>query len=425
MSGVGYTYPDSYARRFRQADQGPLFDGFLELTGAGMAALDLHEAWIMNATRPELIRRYAERIPELTALFPDYGRRVTTYDEAVYSTANRVAVFHAACGWIEGAPRDQQIAGVVSQIRGLTPPERPAFLHLFVWNWGFDLTMLRDAMQELGPDYVAVRPDHLGTLYRQFLAEERLTVRFPGQVAGIEGVPLRLSGQLQNSTAGDLLVRATVESGLARSHLEWSERTLAAGALADLQITGVPAGGALNLGFTAEALAKRQTIECITVPRSEVLGTLPAGLSLRFARLLEAEDLSHRSGAIAADAGATGGKAWAAVPGKDAPGHILFGPYAPTPAGNYLALFRLRRGAEGKEPGRLLTLDTCLASPFTMTAELTLAASDLPTEEYRWVALPFAHPGGPLETRVFWSGTAPVYIDRIALWETDSGAGQP
>src|SRR5262249_22700302 len=126
VSGIGYTYPDSYAARYREPDRGRIFDGFLDQTRVHMGALGLQDAWIMNATREEVIRRYAERIPGLDALFPDYGRRVAGYEDATYPTAHNVPVFHALTNWSDGIPRDQQLASVVAQIRSATPATRPA-----------------------------------------------------------------------------------------------------------------------------------------------------------------------------------------------------------------------------------------------------------------------------------------------------------
>lgn len=79
---------------------------------------------------------------------------------------------------------------------------------------------------------------------------------------------------------------------------------------------------------------------------------------------------------------------------------MAFGPYASTPAGSCLALFRVRRGAEATQAGRLLTLDTCLGTPFTVTSARDLDADELPATAYRWIPLRLTHPDGPLETRV-------------------------
>ena len=37
--------------------------------------------------------------------------------------------------------------------------------------------------------------------------------------------------------------------------------------------------------------------------------------------------------------------------------------------------------------------------------------------EFRWVVVQFEHPGGNFETRVVWSGSAPLAVDCVAVWE--------
>ena len=64
----------------------------------------------------------------------------------------------------------------------MTPHTRPAFLHLFALNWFTDLPLLREVLRQLGPEYVAVPPDHLAQLYGQYLSRERILVHFPGSV---------------------------------------------------------------------------------------------------------------------------------------------------------------------------------------------------------------------------------------------------
>ena len=63
----------------------------------------------MNATRPEIIRRFAEQIPFLEAIFPDYGRSISSPDDATYPTARNVPVFHAVTAWAEGRPPTETV----------------------------------------------------------------------------------------------------------------------------------------------------------------------------------------------------------------------------------------------------------------------------------------------------------------------------
>jgi len=45
---------------------------------------------------------------------------------------------------------------------------RPALLHLSLTNWLTDRRVLVEVEKVLGPDYVAVRPDHLPLLYKEW-----------------------------------------------------------------------------------------------------------------------------------------------------------------------------------------------------------------------------------------------------------------
>ena len=170
VSGVGYTYSDLYGDRYRQPYHQQVFDGFLQQTATYMNKCDERDLWVMKATRPEVINRYAEKIPLLDALFLDYGKQVSTYTEATYSTTLNVPVFRAATSFSDehtDSTRDKRIKQFVDDIHAMTRSRRPVFLHAFVYGWTTDLPMLKEVMDRLGPDYVAVRPDQLATLYRE------------------------------------------------------------------------------------------------------------------------------------------------------------------------------------------------------------------------------------------------------------------
>lgn len=413
VSGVGYTYPDHYGERFAQP--GRVFDGFLEQTRQAMAGMDLKDAWIMGITRPELIRRYAERIPGLESIYPDYGRRVSTYDEATYPTVHGVPVFHAATGWTEGAPREKQVADVVAQIKAMAPAGRPAFLHLFVWNWGFNLPMLKEILDKLGPDYVAVRPDHLAQLYKQYLAEKKVLVRAPALITGIEGQRLSWTASLYNATGKPMALKTQPAGGMAGATIRPAQARIASDASATVTVSGMPSGDTIRLEVSGAFGRRETTFPCRVVSAKELAGALPKGVSLEFARHYEAELLSHRSGKEERDPTATGGSAWCATPGETEPGYILFGPYAPLPAGHYVALFRLKRTGEGK--GILATIDTCVGGGKVGTALREVRAEELPIGEYRSFPLELKHPGGTIETRVQWTGAAPLLVDSVTIWK--------
>ena len=145
------------------------------------------------------------------SVFPDYGRSVRRYADAFYPSARGVPIFHAATSWEEHASHEQKVARLVDgPLRQMTPAGRPAFLHAFIWNWGADLSVLSEVMERLGPDYLAVRHDHLAALARQYFGREKLLLRGPGAVAGIEGRPATFEVHLDHPTAEQVAFKAAV-----------------------------------------------------------------------------------------------------------------------------------------------------------------------------------------------------------------------
>lgn len=55
---------------------------------------------------------------------------------------------------------------LADQIRTRIGKPRPAFMNLFVAFWGADMSKLKKTLGLLGPQYLAVTPSHLNTLYR-------------------------------------------------------------------------------------------------------------------------------------------------------------------------------------------------------------------------------------------------------------------
>ncbi len=446
VSGVGYTYPDSYGQRFRAADRAAVFDGFLSQTRQYMASMDLKEEWPMGVTRESLLRRYGEQIRFLNALFPDYGRRVAGYEDATYpmwttedggrrtygssagvsrslssAAASRsqegrlVPVFHALTNWAEVMPREQQIASLVAQVRAATPPTRPAFMHLFVLNWFADLPMLQEVLRRLGPEYIAVRPDHLAHLYQQELALDQVLVRMPADISVVEGRREMLSATVQNVTARPMTLRLQATSGLTDVRVQPDRVALAPGQTATVEFSGVPSGGRLTLQTAGPFGIRTAQARLTRLGANELVGSLPEGGALRFVRQWEAATLAHRSGRPELDAQAQGRAVWTARPGQSDEGYVVFGPYAPLPAGRFLALFRLKRLDGGS--GTAAVVDTCTNGGTRITATRTLDSSDLPVGGYRLVPLVFVHPGGEIETRVQWPGTCGIAVDTISMWQ--------
>ncbi|MBC7287397.1 MAG: hypothetical protein H5T86_04995, partial [Armatimonadetes bacterium] len=416
VSGIGYTYLDHYAKRFREADRPAVLREFFEQTAQYMRRSDLQDLWIMGATRPELFAAYAEGIPFLRSLFPDYGRTVVSYADATFSTARRVPVFRATGVWRMTATREERIAEVVADVRRLSPPQRPGFMHLFVLNWFCDLPMLREILEQLGPDYVCVRPDHLAQLYLQDMERRQIAMRMPATVACIDGWPLELkvAGTLQNVSARAQEVKLRVTGGLADVSIVPNQARLTPAQEIKFTLTGRPAGEKLAVEAVGDFGVRAAQAALQRIPAADVLSGLPPKGRLVPVAYLEAEVLPHGSGSLEHDPGASGGQLWLARAGQDRPAHTVYGPYQPLPAGQYLALFRLKRVGEGA--GVVALLDTCIGGGSPQTGQRELTAEELPEGQWRWAPIVFQHPGGQYETRVQWSGAADLAVDAIAVW---------
>jgi len=414
VSGVGYTYPDSYGLRYRADLRDSVFDGFLDQTAQYMRQSGLRSIWIMNATQPDRIRRYAERIPDLESLFPDYGRRVSEYRDATYPIARNVGVFHGVTGWTEHATREQKITRMVEEIRSITPAERPAYLHAFIWNWGADLEALPEVMKRLGPGYVAVRPDHLGALFKQDMARRAVLVRPPEHTMAVEGREIAVTVSLQNVSAAPVTLKTAVTSGLRDARATPAEVSLAPGRSTDVLVSGMPDADEIAFLVGGSVPEKRHAAAVRLVPSSElVAGSLPPG-RLAFVRRDEGEALAHNSGALMTDTAASGSTAWRADATTASPGYVVFGPYAALPAGRYVAAFRVKGG--GMRDGAPVVLDTCVGGGGKITSSRNVGPSELTPNAYSCIPLEFSHPGGTVETRVSWSGAGWIALDWVAVW---------
>jgi hypothetical protein len=416
VSGVGYTYPDDYGQRFTADARQKIVSDFLALTNAYLPRSDLRQLWVMGISQPALIERYVAEVTAIDALFPDYGKRADRVDDPCYPAARGIPVFHAVTNWEEGASRARKIELAVEQLRAATTAERPAFLHAFIWNWGADLSILPEVMKRLGPQYVAVRPDHMAALARQAMTKQKVFMRSPHTVAAIAGFPLHIKVDARNTTDTALAFRVSV-TGLDGASLRPDHIELPAFQFQTIDVEGVPAGAALRIALGGAWGERSKTIPIQLIPAGEMAGTVPPGTQLRFVDRFDSAGLSHRSGAEDADASTASGKVWTATAGRDAPGHIVFGPYKPFPAGRYLALFRIKRTGGGDGDGVLARIDVHAVNDKGDSAAKSISVKESPHDVWRAYPLVFTHPGGPLETRVFWPGRASIATGEILVWE--------
>ena len=416
VSGIGYCYPDHYGKRFREPDRWWVFDEFLRQTANYMERMDLRELWVMGVTKPELIRRYAEKIPNLRALFVDYGRRLIDPSEVTYLTSRRVAVFHAVTGWRLEDTHEERVNRMVKEIRTMTPSTRPAFLHVFVLNWCFDLETLKEVAKRLGDEYVPVRPDHLAQLYRQWMERQEIFIRAPERIPVVaEGLPMAFEVKVLNAEPKTATIKVKVLDGLKGAKVSPSQQRLREGEGAKFLVMGTPVGDRAKINVSGEFVAHEFEISLEKLPSREFVEPLPKGVTLKFVAQFEAESLAHLTGEEVGDAQASGGRVWLARKNRHKVGHMAFGPYSPIDAGRYIALFRLKRLGEGE--GIIAIVDSCVGGGTPVTAQRQLRADELPSGQFCLVPLLFSHPGGPIETRVFWTGQEDLAVDCVMMWQ--------
>jgi hypothetical protein len=161
-SGAGYCYPDAFASQY--ADSDAVFGSYLKLTDHAVRRLDLHGVWTHTASGARL----AAFAPSIAFMLPDYGRLpTTTAQNANEVLAGHVPIFRALTTFSPSLGEAATRQLMLDDIRRYTPAGRPGFIHVFVQCYPWTPTKLREVLDELGPEYVPVRADHLAELYLQ------------------------------------------------------------------------------------------------------------------------------------------------------------------------------------------------------------------------------------------------------------------
>ena len=118
----------------------------------------------------ETLTRFTQ-LPGIKAIYRNYARFGDTTVENATTEINGVPVFRAVLGGNYSLATPEEIrrsaADIAREIRQFTPARRPAFLHVSLTNWLVNMCVLVEVEKALGPDYVAVRADHLPALYME------------------------------------------------------------------------------------------------------------------------------------------------------------------------------------------------------------------------------------------------------------------
>ena len=176
VSGVAYMYPSSWGTTLKDRDGA--FDFFYGKTAQYMDTMDMKTLRLMDV-RASDIARVGPLLPGVDFLLPDYGHDgAEKYNELTYSLPDGQAIFRAATN----GDGPENLAG---QIRRRAGASRPSFINAFIWNWGSSLGDLKKTLELLGPEYVAVTPSQLNTLYREANAKNVKTA----SAAALPAVP--------------------------------------------------------------------------------------------------------------------------------------------------------------------------------------------------------------------------------------------
>lgn len=171
LTGLGYIHEEDYAANYPPGEREQIWRDYVRASDAYRKRLDATVMATYAEMRSERMDLLAKS-PGLSAIFANYGRsRITTFDNLV-TVVGGVPVFRAIdrppgpFTFTPSARRDA-VYYMVNEIKRWTPPRRPAFLHVFLANWLTSLDMAEGIINELGSEYVPVRPDQLGPLYQQ------------------------------------------------------------------------------------------------------------------------------------------------------------------------------------------------------------------------------------------------------------------
>ena len=173
LTGVGYIREAVYLAKLPKSEQEAAWKQYLEISQRYYKRMDLSTLTTFEAFQlmpQETLARFT-KLPAIKAIYRNYGRFNDTTVENASTELNGVPVFRAILDGNFSVTTPEEMrrsaAGMARQIRQFTPARRPAFLHASLTNWFVDMRVLVEVEKELGPDYVAVRADHLPTLYNE------------------------------------------------------------------------------------------------------------------------------------------------------------------------------------------------------------------------------------------------------------------
>ena len=171
LTGVGYIHEDSYADNLPEGERPAIWKGYLELSERYRARIDASTMSTFEEMDPQHLELVAS-IPGVRGILANYGRTHITNAANLLTTVKGKPVFRSVNGPPHGETftlegRREAVDSVVRSVRENTPASPPFFLHIFLANWLITMDMAEQIVHQLGPQYVAVRPDQLVSLFMQ------------------------------------------------------------------------------------------------------------------------------------------------------------------------------------------------------------------------------------------------------------------
>lgn len=428
-SGAGYCYPDDmkdldrFARHTAKA-----------CAEAGTPVIDL---W--GASRPDVQEQYAaitrplgmtvNCAPARLKLLSD-GTPVAYHELAYWQTDGLDgALWSRVFATQEG--RGAGVERVVRRIEDIAARHQPPFVILVygdLHSYPQHATLYRDVADALDPcRFKPARLDEAMAGIRRW-AQGRVLMGSEGinerlSWAVLEGVPTRipltLSSGCDEPTEAFIDVRAGSSKFEARVPLDARETR---------QVDDL----VLALARGEEADTARVTLRAAgqTQRARAALSVVPCSADIdrvTFAACWSATALNRPVGSAVSDPAALWGKAWASPELPAKPCCMIYGPYAPIPAGRYLVAFRVKLSdsVTTNTDERVATLDVHAGGYggiAKVCGQTELHRRDFTeVDRWQWFTVTADWPGLPslMETRVTWHARAPIVVDRVALFRVD------
>jgi len=154
-SGTGYIFPILY----------PALEDYLRLSAPYTAALDLNTVWLLNypPSYPDWLTTGYEEILGMEGFFADYTP--IPLGPSVAFSKSGAPILRAA--YITDKEAALELLRLVRVLKFLVSPRDPVYLFVGVNAWDVRPGDLAAMVQELGPQFVALRPDEIVRMLRK------------------------------------------------------------------------------------------------------------------------------------------------------------------------------------------------------------------------------------------------------------------